>query len=152
MFYVESMQYNFVTLQLSDTYGPHDTRPKIFNLWAKTVSEKGVLDMSPGEQLVDISHVSDVVNAFYRLLILLEQDKQKKMRGKVFAVSSGRPVSLRKLAKIFEKVSGNTLTINWGKRPYRPREVMKPWNKGKSVPGWKPTISIQKGIKETFHY
>jgi nucleoside-diphosphate-sugar epimerase len=53
---------------------------------------------------------------------------------------------LKKLAKIFEEVSGRKLNIEWGGLPYRAREVMIPW-KGNPVPGWKAMISLEDGIK-----
>jgi hypothetical protein len=41
-----------------------------------------------------------------------------------------------------------TLNINWGGKPYRKREVMRSWNKGSVVPGWRPIVSFSVGIKK----
>jgi nucleoside-diphosphate-sugar epimerase len=145
-YYMEISAINFVTLKLNDTYGPNDTRPKIFNLWKKIAETGASLEMSPGEQYMDIVHIDDVVDAYVRMMELLQEDNKKKFNGRVFAVSSGDLIKLKDLAVVFEKVTGKKLNILWGKKPYRKREVMAPWNKGEIVPGWKPKVSIEEGI------
>lgn len=151
-YYIESSPINFVTLKLSDTFGPVDTRPKIFNLWFKISQTKEKLDMSPGEQIIDISYVDNVIDGYVRLIKLLSRDKAQELKGKSFAIKSNKRVTLKKLANIFEKVTKTKLNINWGERKYWSREVMIPWNKGRTIPGWKSKISIQEGIKKTFNY
>ena len=49
-YYTETTDMKFCTLKLCDTYGPGDTRRKIFSLF-KQIAETGeTLDMSPGQQ------------------------------------------------------------------------------------------------------
>jgi len=149
-YYMESSEIIFVTIKLNDTYGPEDTRPKIFNLWKK-VSESGeTLGMSPGEQFMDITFIDDVVDAYMRMIELLESDAARTLKGKSFAVSSGTPVKLKDLAEIFARVTNKKLNIIWGERPYREREVMRPWNKGRRIPGWEAKVSLEKGIAKLF--
>ncbi len=147
-YYMETSKINFVTLKLNDTYGPEDTRPKIFNLWKKAAETGEPLGMSLGEQLIDIIYIDDVIEAYVSMIKLLKNDNAREFRGKSFAVSSGNPVKLRELAGIFTKVTNKKLNIRWGERPYRKREVMVPWNKGESVPGWSPKVSLEEGIKK----
>lgn len=150
-YYIETSGINFVTLKLNDTFGPHDTRSKVFNLWLNISKSHESLDMSPGEQIMDISYIDNVVDGFAYMVDLLSHDTEKKLRGKSFAISAPERMSLRALAKVFEKITGATLSINWGKKPYRPREVMEPWTQGEHIPGWKPKITLEDGIKKTFH-
>lgn len=56
-FYVEAHDLRFCTLKLCDTYGPGDTRQKIFNLFERSEASGEVIEMSAGEQLIDIVHV-----------------------------------------------------------------------------------------------
>jgi Nucleoside-diphosphate-sugar epimerases len=146
-FYYQQRGVDFVTIKLNDTYGPGDTRPKIFNLWKKVMGSGEKLGMSPGGQLIDIVFIDDVIDAYVQLMELLEKDSDRKLCGKTFAVSSGKAISLRELAVHFESVSGRKLPIAWGEKPYRSSEVMVPWNKGECVPGWKAKVSLEKGIK-----
>lgn len=148
-YYVEADGINFVTIKLFDTFGPNDTRPKIFSLWSKIAQTGESLDMSPGGQIMDMNYVENVADGYIKMAELLSAKNSKKFKGKVFTLSSGERMSLKNLAKVFEEASGKKLYINWGKRPYRDREVMVPWSKAKNVPGWKPKISLHEAIKLT---
>ena len=145
-YYMEISEINFVTLKLNDTYGPNDTRHKIFNLWKKIAETGETLGMSQGEQYIDTVYIDDVVDAYVRTIDLLQGDNKKRGKGKSFAVSSGNLLKLKDLADVFEKINKGKLNIMWGEKPYRKREVMMPWNKGTKIPGWKPKVSIEEGI------
>jgi len=148
-FYYETQKINFVTIKLNDTFGEGDTRKKIFNLW-KGLAESGQnLGMSPGEQVVDISYIADIVEAYTLMINALNQDNDFSYAGKSFVVSSSERMPLKDLAKVYEKVTGKTLSITWGERPYRDREVMLPWNKGQVVPGWKQNTPLETAILRT---
>lgn len=148
-YYLETSKINFVTIKLFDTFGPNDTRPKIFSLWSTMAKTGEVLDMSPGEQIMDLNYVENVADGFLRMVKLISKKNAQKLRGMSFTLSSGERMSLKKLSQVFESVSGKKLHINWGKRPYREREVMVPWEKGHNVPGWKPKIPLREAIKLT---
>lgn len=149
-YYIETTNLKFVTLMLNDTYGKGDTRKKIMNLWRDISHSNETLNMSGGEQLIDIVHIYDVVSAYAALIEKLSENKSHIMNDTEYAVSSGKLITLKKLANIFSEVTGCKININWGKTPYRDREVMVPWSSGKPVPGWKPNISLAQGIKELF--
>lgn len=149
-YYIETSNINFVTIKLNDTFGPEDTRAKIFNLWVKISKTKETLNMSPGKQIMDINYIDNIVDGYTQMVNLLSKDKKNKLTGKSFVIKSNQRMTLKKLASIFEQVTQSKLNINWGKKEYRPREVMIPWEKGKNIPGWKPIISVKEGIKKTF--
>lgn len=144
-FYIETNQIHFNTLKLSDTYGPNDTRPKIINLFEKIAKSGESLDMSPGAQTIDVTYIDDIVDAYYKLLLLVQSSKTEN--GAVFAVKAKERLTLMELANKFQEVTGQKLKINWGKRKYREREVMIPWEKGEIVPGWEPKITLEDGIR-----
>lgn len=125
-FYVEAHGLKFCTLKLCDTYGPGDRRQKIFNLFAKYAATGEVLEMSPGEQLIDVVHVEEVASAFIKLIKLLNKTKNFSSNCESYYVSSRRKISLKELANEYEKINGVRLNIKWGARPYRKREVMFP--------------------------
>ena len=146
-YYIETEQIRFATLRLSDTYGPNDTRPKIFNLWERIARTGETLDMSAGEQLIDISYIDDIINAFILLATHLQNKHPEVKSGNVFVVKADKRLTLKELAAIYEQATGTTLNINWGVRPYREREVMIPWENGVIVPDWKQNVTIEQGIK-----
>lgn len=149
-YYYETSPVNFVTIKLCDTFGPNDPRPKIFNLWLKNSQSQETLDMSPGEQQIDISYIDNVIDGYVQLIKRLSKDTTRKLSGRSYAISSAERMTLKELSILFEKVTGTKLHINWGGKPYRPREVMVPWNKGEKIPEWESRISIAEGIKKTF--
>lgn len=145
-YYIETDQIDFCTIKLSDTFGPGDTRPKIFNLWQKIAKTGEILEMSSGEQIIDISYIDDIVNAYYLLATHLCEGS-KMFNGKIFAVNAPKKFTLKELARIFEDVSGKQLNITWGAKSYREREVIIPWSGGEIIPNWKPKYSIENAIK-----
>ncbi len=144
-YYVAAHGLRAITLKLFDTYGPADPRPKLFHLLQKTAQAGQPLDMSAGEQLIDIVHIDDVCAAYQlaaqRLLNDLAQGHES------YAVSSGQPLPLKDLVALYAQVTGQNVPINWGARPYRPREVMQPWHSGQPVPGWQPRIALAEGMR-----
>jgi nucleoside-diphosphate-sugar epimerase len=104
--------------------------------------------MSPGEQLIDLVYIDDVVEAF-----IIAADRLMKGNGEAqedFAVTSGDPILLKELVEEFARACGRPISIQWGGRPYRPCEVMVPWNRGKRLPGWKPKIELEIGLQKLF--
>ena len=144
-YYLETTPLQAITLKLFDSYGPNDPRPKLFTLLHKVAVDGESFTMSPGEQLIDLVYIDDIVRAY-----LLAADRL--LAGEVngherYAVSSGHPLPLRELVEIYSSVTGKKLPIQWGGRPYRQREVMIPWQNGNTLPGWKPEVDIVSGIR-----
>ena len=146
-YYSETSTIQFLTLEISDTFGPEDTRSKIFNLWLKAKNSNEELNMSPGNQMIDILYIDDVVDAFKCAINRLQNSINKLEK---FSITSQKPLSLREASTIFESVFKSELKINWGKLPYREREVMQTWNKGQNLPDWSPKKSFAQGCEEIF--
>jgi nucleoside-diphosphate-sugar epimerase len=143
-FYLETTPLKVITLKLFDTYGPGDPRPKLFRLLKTAAEKQEPLAMSPGEQLIDLVYIDDVVEAY---LVAAERLRAGLTNAhERYAVSSGQPISLKELVRVYEQVTGTKLPIQWGGRPYRPREVMVPWNKGAKLPGWEPRVALLEGV------
>ena len=145
-YYVDAHNFHIYTLSLFDTYGPKDPRKKLFYLLNRYTESNDSLAMSPGEQLIDLVYIDDVIEAFIIAGELLLNSKSKRDKTE-FAVSSKNPIQLKELVKVYESVVGKKVSINWGQRQYRMREVMVPWNDGKILPGWSPKVNLQNGIK-----
>jgi nucleoside-diphosphate-sugar epimerase len=144
-FYIETSKLKFCTLKLCDTYGPNDTRNKIFALLKKNAETRVSLDMSLGEQKLDILYIDDVISGFTCLIERLHCNNRNT--ASEYVLSSGKQYTLKQLSKIFEDVTHQKLDINWGGRAYREREVMKPYI-GNILPKWSPKVTLEKGIIE----
>lgn len=148
-YYTQTSNLVFTTIKLNDTFGANDTRPKIFNLWDKYSKSGDILDMSQGEQIIDISYIEDVVNAFGIMIENLKDENRTKFNNKCYLVSSNQRMTLKELASLFEKLTSKTLNINWGKRAYRNREVMIPVSDIDTVPNWEQQYSLEEAIIKT---
>jgi CDP-paratose synthetase len=125
-YYANAHGLRFCTLKLCDTYGPNDTRNKIFTIWRKIAKSGEIIDMSPGDQLIDIVHVDQVVDSYIRIIKALDCGVINHENCESYYVTSGRKITLRELALEYERQNRVTLNINWGGRHYRQREVMMP--------------------------
>jgi len=144
-YYVQACGIKAITLKLFDTYGSDDPRPKLFHLLNKAATTGDPLDMSAGEQLIDLVHIDDVTEAYViaaqRLLDVQVSQHES------YAVSSGHPLPLKDMVQLFAEVTKQTIAVNWGVRQYRDREVMMPWNRGISLAGWYPRVSLAEGMQ-----
>jgi nucleoside-diphosphate-sugar epimerase len=138
-YYEEVAGLPIVTLELTDTYGPGDPRPKLLPILVRAAREGTALQMTDGTQLIDLLHVDDAVSA---LLATAAGEP-----GATYGASGGETLTLRDLVARFESVSGLSVTAEWGVRPSRPREMLTPWMVSGPPPGWAPEVSLDDGIR-----
>lgn len=143
-YYTEAENIRCITLKLFDTYGEKDKRPKLINLLNK-FADKGIeLNMSPGEQILDLVHVEDIVEAY--IVAYENLNKDLFLRDEKYVVATEERYQLKEVIQLFEEISNKKLNINWGGREYRKREVMIPWNDYKVLPNWKRKINLKEGL------
>jgi nucleoside-diphosphate-sugar epimerase len=142
-YYTQTSNVKFVTLKICDTFGPNDTRSKIFNLWNKIAESGETLMMSPGEQYIDMLYIDDIVSGFIHLINLLSSHGEVESN---YALYAEKRYKLKDLAILYQNITGMKLNIQWGGRTYREREVMEPWKMGNRLPGWKSEIPLNEGI------
>lgn len=144
-YYVEAEGFAVLTLKLSDTYGPEDRRNKLVSALLRARRAGGALDLSPGEQSINLLHVDDVLAgtrvALARVLAASAGTQE------AFALRGPETLSLRDLVARIEAIGGRAVPVAWGARPYRPREVMRPWM-GPLLPGWTARIGLDAGLRE----
>jgi len=150
LFYCQARKMSMLTLRLFDTYGPDDTRAKLLPSLKRAMRTGERLELSPGEQLIDLVYIDDVIDCFVRACQRLMQGLAKPTE--VFALCSGNPISLKELVSLYVYVAKKTLNVEWGARLYRDREVMVPWNTGTVLPGWKPNMELSLGLKHFDDY
>lgn len=147
-FYADAYRLQVATLLLGDVFGPHDQRPKILNIWREASETSSVVGMSPGNQIVQPIHVLDVVHAIEHTFSLLEESRLESPG--TFLLRGERSLTLIELAKLFSKVTERRLNINWGDRPYHPRELMSLSTSIPGLPDWEPSISLEEGLRQVF--
>lgn len=124
---------------LFDTYGPGDDRRKLIWLLLQHASSGEPLPMSSGRQLVDLTHVEDVVAALVHVAT-------GPPLGARLVARSADPLSIRALAALVEQVTGRTIDTRWDERPARPREMEKDWEVSGAETSWRPQIDLAVGV------
>ena len=139
VFYSEVEGLAVHTLELTDTYGPHDPRPKLIPFLLRTGAEGTRLEMTDGSQLIDLVHVEDAVGA---LLATAAAPP-----GPNYGARGDGVITLRDLVDRFQTATGFTLDVVWGARDSRPREMVRPWMTAEPPPEWSPQIRLDDGLR-----
>lgn len=147
-YYQDARGLSGITLKLFDTYGPGDPRPKLVQILLGAARNGRPLELSPGEQTLDLVHVDDVAAAFAlagsRLLAAPAPLRE------AYLVSGDR-LTVRELVARIEAAVGRPILAAWGGRPYRAREVMTPLEpSGPELPGWAPAQDLDAGLRAAY--
>lgn len=126
---------------LFDTYGPGDDRQKLVKILLEHAASGAPLPMSSGHQLIDLTHVDDVVAA------LLHAGTNPPLGTRLVA-RSGHPVSIRSLAVLVEQVTGRAIDTRWDARPPRPREMDQDWVIPGAKTSWRPRVDLASGLAQ----
>ncbi|HEY0129936.1 MAG TPA: NAD-dependent epimerase/dehydratase family protein [Allosphingosinicella sp.] len=135
LYHHDACGLSVVTLKLFDTYGAGDPRRKLIGILLEAARTGEALPMSPGEQVLDLTHVEDAVEGY---LIAAERLLASKEPLRETYFLPGERHRLRDLVRLVERAVGRPLDVNFGGRAYRPREVMNPIEaeSDRLLPGW----------------
>ncbi|MFH1442350.1 MAG: NAD-dependent epimerase/dehydratase family protein [Candidatus Omnitrophota bacterium] len=139
----------------SNTYGGADlnlTRiiPDTIN---SVLNNRNPVIKGDGSSLRDFIYIADIINAY---LILAESLHKDKVKGEVFNLGSGRPISILSLVKKIIEISGkkNLKPIVIGKGKPK-NEIDKQYLSNKEagrILGWYPRYDLEKGLKLTINW
>lgn len=138
-YYVEAHGLRAITLRLHDVCGEDDIRPKLWTILKSYKEGDLPIDMTAGEQLIDLVHIEDVSKAYIKAYELFQNNSD--IKNKIYNVSTGHPLSLKETVNIFEKISSKKIEINWGAKDYNPRIVMFPYQGIERLPNWTAEIA-----------
>lgn len=144
-YYHEVRKLNVIHLKIYDTYGPNDQRRKVFYLLKASQEKHEGIDFSPGDQIIGMIHIDDVIEGIYTALVYLNECSNTY---ETYYLNPSEWKSLREIAEVFEEVTRKKININWGRKPYRDREVMSPVT-GDVLPGWKAKIKLKEGLAKS---
>lgn len=143
-----------VCLRLTNTYGPrqlikHSRQGFIGWFLNRALLGETIPLFGGGGQMRDLNHVSDVVEA------LLRASRTEACFGQVYNLS-GDQTSLKEIAEILIGISGKGKIVSQ-EFPETLKKIdignyLGDSRKFAAVTGWKPEISLAKGLRETFEY
>jgi nucleoside-diphosphate-sugar epimerase len=143
-FYAEVAGLPVATLKFFDTYGPGDPRPKLVPLLVGALHRGEAVELSSGEQVVDLLHVDDAVEGLLAVASFLAGGDGSPAQ---FSAHSDSPVTVRRLVDLLGHVTGRTLQVRWNARADRPREMLTPWRFAPRPPGWTPSVALADGLR-----
>lgn len=135
-----------VIIRPFNSFGPRFTQPYIIPEIIRQISTNGNLKLGNLKSSRDFTFVSDTACA------ILAATKEKKAIGEVINIGSGYDVTILKLANTILKLSNMKSKIIYDKNRKRPFDVNKlvcDNSKAKKILKWKPTISLEDGLKQT---
>ena len=142
--YVDAFNFRHVNLRLFDVYGEDDKRPKLWNILKKIAGTDEILEVSPGEQMLDMVHISDVCTAYEAAYYLMLESTD--IKNKTFGVMTGNQHSLKSIIALYEQMMGKKMNVHFGGRAYKEREVMVPYKHYNVLPNWNAKVMINKGL------
>jgi UDP-glucose 4-epimerase len=142
------------SLRMTNTYGPRqyvkDARMGFIGWFIrKAVLGEEITIYGDGSQIRDFNYVDDVVDA------LLRAGASDEANGNVFNLG-GEPISHLELTKLLVQVagSGSYSLIPWppDRKIIDIGDVYSSYDKIERTLGWRPTVSLEEGLRRTLDY
>lgn len=108
------------TLELCDTFGKNDTRKKIVSLLVEACKNNVPVELSKGEQTLDIIHVDNLIQ------YIISNIKNDGFYDNTVEQIIGEEIKLKDLGLLIEKLYKVKGLFLWGAKDYRMNEVMYP--------------------------
>ncbi len=143
------------SLRLTNTYGPRQlmqhNRQGFIGWFVRLATEgKEIQLYGDGQQLRDLTHVDDVVDAFLRA------GASDAVNGQVCNLGGSAPVSLLELAQMLIEIAGqgSVRLVPWPEARKRIDigDVYSSYARIHTVLGWQPTIDLRAGLTQTLAY
>ncbi|MCK5096130.1 MAG: NAD-dependent epimerase/dehydratase family protein [Candidatus Pacebacteria bacterium] len=141
-----------VGVRIFNSYGPHEYpglyRNVIPNFFKRAMDGQALTVMGTGEETRSFTYVDDIVRG-----VMLAATKEGVI-GEVFNIGSDREIKIIDLAKKINKVTGNTVPIefiprrDWDKTMRRCADL----SKAKDLLGYETTVDIDDGLERTFKW
>jgi CDP-paratose synthetase len=148
-YYATLSGYKAIHLVPYSLYGGKDTTKKVIDYIRESFYSETTVKMSKGEQVLDFTHVQDLVSFFLLILKQFNIFIQFPI-GEEFHIGTGKGTSVRELASLMEQVFDKKCNVDWGGIPYRPLDTMyavAPIEKNINLLNWKAEISLEQGIE-----
>jgi CDP-paratose synthetase len=132
------------TLVLFDVYGPGDWRPKMLPELLRSFMAGKSLDLTAGEQVMDMLHVEDAAAGF-----LVAADHLVPNSGHtVYALTGRQRYTLREIVGMIGEELGSPPRITFGAKNYPSHQIFAPVADLPVLPGWTPRIELRKGLRQ----
>jgi CDP-paratose synthetase len=145
-YYSELKKFKVVHVIPYTIYGGVYTKMKILDILFGSLDSNEKIKLSPGLQLLDFIHISDVVDFYIHVI----ENSHILQHHESYHLGSGRVINLQELAIKIEKLTGKKIQAQWGAQIQRERDTTyacAPIAKLKETLNWNPKISLDEGLK-----
>lgn len=125
-----------INLAVYGTYGRGDARGKLIDIIINSIKYNIELELTAGEQLLDLVHVDDICSGYIRAINIIKDERLNNRTSFCnYALSSGKVVKVKDLiAELAKKHDVSCLKV--GVLQYRERELFQPQYPYPNLPGW----------------
>ena len=121
-----------------DTYGDDISRQKIVDVLLNPITK--YLELSEGQQIMNLTHVDDFVSAISKTIEELKADPKET---KAFQIKNQYDeFTLRDSAMKVNNLRENQIEFIFGAKPYREKEVFTIWDCAPVIPNWVPETTF----------
>ena len=143
-YYYAAHTISSIVLKLFHTYGPGEVRPRLVSQLCEAATTGRVLKMSEGRQVINLTHIDDVVEG---LLVAGSSLLEGAAGAASYSIGGDISLTIRDLVSLVEKTANAPLRIEWGALPYKPMEFFEPIAMGSRLPSWSPRTSLERGLR-----
>jgi CDP-3, 6-dideoxy-D-glycero-L-glycero-4-hexulose-4-reductase len=122
-----------------DTYGQDLSRRKIIDVLLDPKTE--MLELSPGDQKLNLTHENDFVEAVK--LALEELFSEIGTFEKLQIRNNNDEWTLREIAETINSFRVKKIDLKFGSKPYRSKEVFEVWDCAPTIQEWSPKTNFQ---------
>jgi nucleoside-diphosphate-sugar epimerase len=160
--YVESENLKICRLHFFDSFGSADPRNKLIPVLKKhfdsclfAIKNKSSLppplELGSPDHLIDLLDIRDSAQA---IRMAMESEQIWAEKFPLYAIRSSEVLRLSELLHLingwYRNITGTDLPLAPGKRPSRPREMLRPWNFAPTLPCWAPSKTVTERLQELF--
>ena len=147
--YSREYNLNVKVLRIFSAYGP---RSKNSNLVQRIIIQSiksDSIELGNISSSRDFIYVSDVIDAIIALF------NSKNSKFEIYNIGRGKPIKIKDLISQYKKISKKKLKIISNEKKIRKNDVKKisaDISRIQKRTGWKPRISLKKGLEMTYNY
>jgi len=135
------------TLELADTYGPRDTRPKLIPQLLHAARERRLVELGAADQPVAPTHITDVVRAFVVSATTATAWDAAHDRHAVLPDRSGPPLTVGAVVDTLRSVTGGVPDVAYDRLPSPVASPDVVGSPHAPPPGWHAGITLPEGLR-----
>ncbi len=136
-------------LRLFSVYGPGQKPTMFIPQLIQSLLKNETLSITQFDKKRDYIYVSDVAEAFLKVL------ESPRSWGEIINIGSGKSLSLREIVEILEEITEKRIKVAERKRKEKRGDVkfqQASIEKAKAILNWEPTTEIKQGLEKTIEW